>query len=850
MTATNRWVIASYITTIIIIIFAPHTGTNIIITSHSRLMNRLISVAVFLISAFACYAATPYYVEAIVTDSLGEPEAFATVRVYGKPDTTKVKTLGVTRDNGSVRLNLPAAGSYCLKVFSVGRSTISRDFKITAKEPVCDLGAIIVKSDEKLIGEVTVTATKPLVTKEIDRIGYDVQADEESRTSTLDEMLRKVPLVSVDADGTIKVKGSSDFKIYKNGRPNNSFTKNAKEIFKAIPASMIKKIEVITDPGAREDAEGVGAILNIVTLENTTMKGVMGNVSLNYNTTSDIPSPNIWGSGQIDKVVLSLYAGVSRMSKKSTENRSESETIYDESGNTLRTSSSGRNPGWITWFGIDGSYEMDSLNLFTAEFGGYYYDITSLSHSRTQMTSPDGEPIYSYNSVIRNKPSRYFDINGNFNYQRSTHRRGETLTASYMVSTTNQTQNSITQYSDEINMPVPYTGIVSDFKLDFIEHTFQFDWTRPLSDIHTFDLGAKYIYRDNHSRTRQNYIGFNDEPQLDFTHRTHVAAAYADYRVRLGRLSMRGGLRYEFSRLSASYADDEHKPFASNLSDWVPNAAVSYNINDANTLKLSFGTRINRPGISYLNPAVNSTPAATSQGNPGLGSTRNNSLSLNYSLIRQKINIDLSLGYGFSNGDIVAVQHVENEHLYSTYENAGRNRNFNAGLFMQWTASKKTTLMLNANSSYRRFTNPSLDISNGGWSNHIFTRLSQKLPWKLNAQLSMVLWTGNVNGLYGRTRPEGISMFDYGVSLQRSFLREDRLTVRVGAWNPIYAGNSKYRSESVNLAYYSVSRNYQLHPSSFQISLSWRFGSMNASVKKTNRKISNDDLTGRRSGAE
>lgn len=466
------------------------------------------------------------------------------------------------------------------------------------------------------------------------------------------------------------------------------------------------------------------------------------------------------------------------------------------------------------------------------------------------MTSPDGEPIYSYNSVIRNKPSRYFDINGNFNYQRSTHRRGETLTASYMVSTTNQTQNSITQYSDEINMPVPYTGIVSDFKLDFIEHTFQFDWTRPISDIHTFDLGAKYIYRDNHSRTRQNYIGFNDEPQLDFTHRTHVAAAYADYRVRLGRLSMRGGLRYEFSRLSASYADDEHKPFASNLSDWVPNAAVSYNINDANTLKLSFGTRINRPGISYLNPAVNSTPAATSQGNPGLGSTRNNSLSLNYSLIRQKINIDLSLGYGFSNGDIVAVQHVENEHLYSTYENAGRNRNFNAGLFMQWTASKKTTLMLNANSSYRRFTNPSLDISNGGWSNHIFTRLSQKLPWKLNAQLSMVLWTGNVNGLYGRTRPEGISMFDYGVSLQRSFLREDRLTVRVGAWNPIYAGNSKYRSESVNLAYYSVSRNYQLHPSSFQISLSWRFGSMNASVKKTNRKISNDDLTGRRSGAE
>ena len=92
-----------------------------------------------------------------------------------------------------------------------------------------------VSNDDKMLGEITVTAVRPVVTKEIDRIGYDVQADDESKTSTLEEMLRKVPLVSVDTDGTITVKGSSDFKIYKNGRPNNSFTKNAKDIFKAIP---------------------------------------------------------------------------------------------------------------------------------------------------------------------------------------------------------------------------------------------------------------------------------------------------------------------------------------------------------------------------------------------------------------------------------------------------------------------------------------------------------------------------------------------------------------------------------------------------------------------------------------
>ena len=96
----------------------------------------------------------------------------------------------------------------------------------------------------------------------------------------LDETLNKVPLVSVDPDGTIKVNGSTSFKIYKNGRPNNSYSNNAKEIFKALPASMIQKIEVITDPGAREDAEGTTAILNIITVKNVITKGAMGNVGL------------------------------------------------------------------------------------------------------------------------------------------------------------------------------------------------------------------------------------------------------------------------------------------------------------------------------------------------------------------------------------------------------------------------------------------------------------------------------------------------------------------------------------------------------------------------------------------
>ena len=92
-------------------------------------------------------------------------------------------------------------------------------------------------------------------------MGYDVQADEDSKTQTVLDMLRKVPMVTVDGEDNIKVKGNSSFKIYKNGHLDPSLTQNAKEILKSMPASMVKRIEVITDPGAREDAEGMNATL-------------------------------------------------------------------------------------------------------------------------------------------------------------------------------------------------------------------------------------------------------------------------------------------------------------------------------------------------------------------------------------------------------------------------------------------------------------------------------------------------------------------------------------------------------------------------------------------------------------
>ena len=220
----------------------------------------------------------------------------------------------------------------------------------------------------KELDGVVVKAQRQLIKQDIDRIAYDVQADEDSKTQTVMDMLRKVPMVTVDGQDNIQVKGNSNYKVYKNGHPDPNLTKNAKEVFKSMSASMVKRIEVITDPGAREDAEGVEAILNIVTLTNTKLQGVTGVVSSSVNTLDHL---NFYSSvtGQMNKLMLSVDYGYNAQTKRDSYNRVEHSRTYLDTGNTSLSGSEGSNPGYIHFTDIDASYDIDSLNLLSASIG-------------------------------------------------------------------------------------------------------------------------------------------------------------------------------------------------------------------------------------------------------------------------------------------------------------------------------------------------------------------------------------------------------------------------------------------------------------------------------------------------
>lgn len=786
-------------------------------------------------TAFAAQA--QFQVTCQVNDETGAGEPYATVRIYHAQDTARMVTANVTDDNGAFATPLPAAGDYILKVTAVGKVDQRRSFTVTAQQPAARLGTIVISNASNLLAEVVVKAQRPLVKNEIDRLSYDIQNDDESKTKTVMEMLRKVPLVSVDGENNVKVKGSSSFKIYKNGHPDPTLSTNAKEVLKAIPASMIKRIEVITEPGAKYDAEGVSAILNIVMVENTATSGVTGTVSAGASTQGFNASGYL--TTQIGKVVTSINYGYHRRPRWAGKNYQESVHRYVDNGNTLASDGDVENEVNVHYGNIEASYEPDTLNLVSLSFGGYYYNYLADALGSARMSDAAGATLFSYVNRTHMPRNSYYSFDGRVDYQHKTHRKDEALTLSYMLSTSRNTSAMDYRYEDVVNFPVIYNGIDQRGKEKFYEHTLQLDWTRPFARYHKMETGLKYIHRSNRSHTTALYLGPDNTDDTRLDHVTQVAAAYLSYTYHRDKWSARAGMRYEYSYLSARFPDGKQDNYHRHLSDWVPSASLNYQIDMANSLKWAFATRIQRPGISYLNPAVVETPTTISYGNSHLGSARIYSTSLTFMHIGPKFTFNVVPGFSFSNNQVGQVRFTTDGREGSTYDNTITDRTLNVSGFFQWQLFDKTSLMFNGNVGHSWMRSDNLGLKNRGWNHFCYLQLTQRLPWKLTLTGHFGEWGGGVNDLYGKN---GTNVF-YGFSLRRSFLKEDRLTVSLSTSRPFSGKYAGWKTTVVNGDFTGYDRNRWV-ARNFSINVSYRFGSLNTRVKKADKTIENDDVVG------
>lgn len=808
-------------------------------------------------------AAPPFQIKGVLLDSLTqEGEPYATIKIVKKEAPAHALKMLVTDMKGKFQEKVPGTGDFVMTISSIGRNTIVKDFTVKAGEKIVDFGTLYITDASNELGQVEVVAQKPLVKADIDKIEYNVQDDPDSKSNSVLEMLRKVPLVTVDGEDNIKVNGSSSFKVYVNGKPNNMMSNNPTEVLKSMPANSIKHIEVITNPGPKYDAEGVGGILNIVTV-GSGLEGYTATFSGNVSNMG--AGGGLFGTIKSGKLTISARYNYNYNDRPRSYSGGTRHTVGDitDGSSDLDYSGDSKGHGNFQSGSMEASYEIDTLRLITMSFGLWGGGNNSNGLSNTFATMPGtGDDLYQYVSNNRSKSS-WYSIDGGIDYQRMFHVKDRMLTFSYKINTRPESSDSYSTYDYDMEDVAPdwqdfmkrMKNQHNDGSQNTTEHTFQADYTTPIGKIHTLEAGAKYILRDNSSEddryeqasaTQADYE-FDNDHSSHYKHQNDILAAYLGYGLKVKKISGRLGVRYEHTKQEVKYLLGKGDNFDKNFDDLVPSASIGYKLTDMSNLRFGYNMRIYRPGIWYLNPYLDdSNPTNISQGNSHLDSEKSHSFNLSYSNFTQKFNINLSARYSFTNNSIERVTEqvkdteifgLQNptgkEVLYSTYQNIGKSRNASLSGYINWNATSNTRIYANLYGNYT-YLEGANGLKNDGWNLFAYGGAQQSLPhdWRISLNI------------YGQTpwimlQGKGSSFFDYGLSVNKSFLKK-RLTLSAFASN--FFKKYQHPTSSIEGVGFIQDSWNKYTRQRFGVSVSYRIGELKASVKKAARTISNDDV--------
>ena len=807
--------------------------------------------------------AADYTIKGQVVDSLSnETVPYATLSIALANAPQKAIKLLACDDDGKFTTTLKQPGTYIMSMQSLGKLPAVKRFTLSEGKKSLNLGKLFMNDDTQQINEVTVVAQKPLVTVEVDKITYSLDDDPEAKTNNALEMFRKVPMITVDGEDKIQLKGSSNYKIYMNGKPSNLLSgENASDVLKSMPASSIKNIEVITDPGSKYDAEGVGGIINIITSKNA-MQGYTGTVRANASTLG-----SFGGGGYVSLKVgnLGLTANYGYNNRNSPWNESHSERETDEDrlaeGRPTKLIEDGRSKykGPFQYGYLEASYEIDTLNLISVGanlFRGKSKNLSELDAVLNPLGDEfNSSPIYKFH---RNSVSEgtFGSTDLNVDYQHSTSKKDELLTVSYRFSQSPNDSESNTELSDVVNYYLsneyPKWNIND---ASTIEHTGQIDYTTPLFNKQTLEAGVKYINRQNKSNTLEQI--YNDSTKMwedhsrdnsQFRHTQHIYSAYLGYLIRLNKFGIKAGVRAEGTSLKAEFARKPDMDFSTNYFDVVPNATLTYQIDMSTQIRLGYNMRIQRPGIWYLNPYINDVdPQNISQGNPNLDSEKSNNVNLNFSKFTQKFSINASLSYTFVNNPIERYSFTAdfpvddprsqyNGAMWNTYDNIGKKQQVGMFLYGNWSPTTWFRIYMNGGLDYTDLKAPTLDLKKDGVSGRVFAGTQFTLPKDFRINLNGGYFSPWIM-LQGKQSP----FYFAGLNVSKDFLKK-KLSVSVGANNPFWK-TMKMEMTTNGEGFRNVSTNWR-SAREFRFSVSYRFGTMKGQIKKVRRGISNDDSKG------
>lgn len=740
--------------------------------------------------------------------------------------------------DGKFSIEAPYAGKFIFSAATMGYTNFKKELVLDNGQKKVDLGKIEITEGLEL-KEVTVTGVRPLIKNEPDKLTYNIDADPMASSSVIADILRKVPMLSVDGEGTVRLNGETNFKVLVDGRSSGMLVKNFKDAIKAMPANTIKSIEVITNPPAKYDAEGVGGVINIITNRKTT-QGYNGNINAGVNT---LGGYNAGGyiSAQVGKFAIStnIYHG-SEVSKKSTHS-SESENFISD---IYRYSESFGNSDSYTKFtfsNIEASYEIDSLNLITLSGGGYLGNSTNEGLSTFTTMNLNREITRRYTSS-NNSDNGFGSLSGSISYQKTYKKPDQNLTFSYSVDASPMSTDIMSIIDPEVN----FTGYKqhSENNAKGMEHTVQVDYYDPLTKKHLIEVGGKYILRQNTSDTKVERFADNvwtDDPSKvnDLDYDQHIGSMYGGYAYKYKTITAKGGFRAEYTfndGLSKSF--EGNIPFTNKQFDVVPYINFNMMLKKGNMISAAFTQRLNRPGIWYLNPYVNDAdPMNISYGNPNLETVRRNSINLSYRKASLKWNFGVNVSGNFSVNNIEQIQRIDQNGVRSTtYENIGKNSSYRMNLNYSYREGEKININVNGAVAYTTVSSADMNLENNGFSFNGGMSISGALWKKATLSFDSYIFGGDV--MLQSKRPV---MFFSAIGFRQRLLK-DKLVFSFSVRDPFKATKT-FEYESSDLTYKMNTKSI-MYSRSANFSLFWRFGKFNVTVRKARKSATDDKIGG------
>ena len=585
--------------------------------------------------------AGPGRIAGSVLDTTRQPLSAAAVTLRNAADSALVTGVMTDRD-GNFRIEGLAPGEYLLRVSLIGYKPRSSEvIALTSQTPAVDLGAIALEASVVQLDALEATAERAAVVIEADRTVYNTKSMPIASTGNATDVLRAVPELEVDVNDNVKLRGNQSVAIHLNGRPSPLQGEQLANFLRQLPGNRIQRVEVMPNPSAKHDPEGMGGIVNIVLQDNLDL-GLSGSLSANASTRN-----RQYANGRLNyqrgRLTLFSGAGINTYENLYT-NYDFRQNLITNPVTSIEQNSTNDNQAW-GWNG-DWTAELKVGKQATLWSNAWLYSSFNDSRGTTEYgILDDGRVVRERYDRDDDSERTWGSYNFGLGFKQIFQPQKEELTIDARSSSgvnDTETRNERLFHilaGEPVEMPLELT--LNDIDSGNGNLTLQADYFRPLGAA-KLDLGYRAYKRDqdndNQLRVFPNPESTDPREQTrsGYDYEEVFHSLYATYGRTAGKFGMQAGLRAErsstrFESLVGGASFDR------SYNTLFPSFNVSFTPVQGRTVRFLYSKRINRPSAYYLDPYVPSTdPLNQFHGNSDLRPSYTHSYSLDFSLTGQK----------------------------------------------------------------------------------------------------------------------------------------------------------------------------------------------------------------------